>query len=163
VQPPHILLICGNLQKVPRNLAHVLDQPALAMIQAEINRNVRQLFALGESHFTFAKNQPPRYWRQKVSRCYYGAYNVSRALRLASTGDYSTESDDHKRIGQLPDGMPDRDRFSNGLKGLREDRNSCDYDHTISESHLIMVPDDAIQLVGEFVNVADKYLIDRGL
>jgi hypothetical protein len=64
------------------NIRHILDQKACDTIQDEIDKNVKALFDLGLEHFNFAKQTPSQYWRQRISRFYYGAYNVRRARKL---------------------------------------------------------------------------------
>ena len=136
LKSPHILLAAGNLNKLKINLVNVIDDTAIHAIEDEINKNVAKLYLLGKSHYSFAIRQNNRSWRQKVSRLYYGAYNASRAVRLCVTGEYSADSGDHKKIGNLPDGFPNRATYSNRLSTLRDDRNLCDYDHTVNCSDL---------------------------
>ena len=121
------------------------------------------LFKLGETHFRFAARQPKAHWRQKISRFYYAAYNVTRALRLHVAGEYSTDVKDHQRIERLPDDFPSKERFANQLKALREDRNLCDYDHTKRAADLVLGTNQSASLVTEFLNEAREYLKRRGL
>jgi hypothetical protein len=86
--------------------------------------------------FSFAARQNNRWWRQKISRLYYGAYNVSRAVRLCVSGEFSDDSTDHKRIGDLPADFPNQALYKNRLNSLRDDRNLCDYDHTARAADL---------------------------
>ena len=96
MKSPHILLASSNVRRLQANIAHIVDAAGQNAIEAEIRSNVRQLFGLGRVHFRFARRQINRNWRQKVSRVYYAAYNVSRAVRLSVDGEFSTESTDHK-------------------------------------------------------------------
>ena len=113
-----------------------------------------QLFKLGKSHYRFARRQNNRDWRQKISRLYYGAYNISRAVRLCVNGEYSTESSDHKKVEAIPDDFPNKNTYSNRMAVLRDDRNLCDYDHAAVIGDLILAPGDALQLVGDFLQDA---------
>lgn len=160
---PHLLLAATNVRKLHSNLANVLETPALAAIQAEIHANVRQLYMLGRVHFLFAKRQSIRDWRQQISRFYYGAYNVSRAIRLCVQGEYSTDSSDHKKIEGLPDDFPDRNTYANRLSVLREDRNLCDYDHAASRDDLVLGVTDSMELVEKFLDDAKMYLRNRSI
>ena len=143
---PHLLLAAANVRKLRSNLANVLAQAALDSIETEINCNVAQLYALGRVHFLFAKRRSNRDWRQKISRFYYGAYNVSRALRLYVSGEYSMDSSDHKKIVSLPDDFPNRDTYANRLDVLREDRNLCDYDHSAKLNDLLWTVSESEEL-----------------
>lgn len=135
-----------------------MDGAAIAAIEAEICANSALLYKLGKKHYLFARRQNNRDWRQKISRLYYGAYNISRAVRLCVNGEYSTESSDHKKVEAIPDNFPNKNTYSNRLAVLREDRNLCDYDHTAALGDLILAPGDALQLVGDFQLDARSYL-----
>lgn len=160
---PHLLLAGANVRKLRNNLSNILDRSALDAIENEIRLNTRQLYVLGRSHFLFAKRQNNRDWRQKVSRLYYGAYNVSRAVRLSFSGEYSTEVTDHKKIETLPDDFPEKNTYANRLGVLREDRNLCDYDHVATRADLVSTLEDAEDLVEKFLGEARKYLKARGI
>ena len=82
-RPPHLLRASGNVRKLKDNLVNVVDGAAISAIEDEICVNVIQLYALGRTHYFFALRQNNRSWRQKISRLYYAAYNVSRAVRLS--------------------------------------------------------------------------------
>lgn len=163
MKAPHLLRASGNVRKMKENLANVVDANALSAIQEEINRNVVQLFRLGKSHYSFALRQNNRSWRQRVSRLYYAAYNVSRAVRLCANGEFSTEVGDHKKIESLPDQFPQLNSYSNRLAILREDRNLCDYDHTANMGDLVNSVPDAITLVTDFLEDARVYLLGKGI
>jgi hypothetical protein len=158
---PHLLLAAANVRKLHSNLVDVLEQVALDAIDAEIQANIGQLYSLGRSHFLFAIRQGNRDWRQKISRLYYAAYNVSRAVRLCVNGEYSTDASDHKKIEVLPDDFPNKNTYANRLAVLREDRNLCDYDHVASRSDLVWSEDDSAEIVEKFLRDAKKYLRGR--
>jgi hypothetical protein len=144
------------------NLRQILDLDACHAIEDEINDNVKQLFNLGESHYIFAKNLPHQHWRQRISRFYYGAYNVRRAVNLHENGSFSTDVDDHKKT-RLPDGFNNASTYSTQLAVLREDRNLSDYDHTASETDLLLTQAETEKLVTDFINDARAYLTSRGI
>ena len=111
----------------------------------------------------FARRQNNRDWRQKISRFYYGAYNVSRAVRLCVYGEYSTETGDHKRVDGIPDDFPNKSTYANRLTVLREDRNLCDYDHAADKADLVYGVDDSLDMVERFLDDAKAYLKGRGV
>ena len=163
MKSPHLLRTGPNVRRMKENLVNVLDAVAINVIETEILANVAQLYALGRGHYLFAVRQRNRYWRQKVSRFYYAAYNVSRAVRLCVNGEYSTDSSDHKKIEELPNDFPNRNTYSNKLGVLRDDRNLCDYDHTAKIGELVLGIDDSQRLVEEFQLDARTYLRGRGV
>jgi hypothetical protein len=163
MKSPHLLRAGANVRKVKDNLVNVVDATAISAIEAEICTNVAQLYALGRGHYYFAVRQNNRSWRQKISRLYYAAYNVSRAVRLCVNGEYSIDSSDHKRIEVLPDDFPNRNRYANRLGVLRDDRNLCDYDHTAKLTDLVVNVSDAAELVQQFLKDAHRYLKQRGV
>jgi hypothetical protein len=163
MKTPHLLRASGNVRMMKENLINIISRNALSAIQSEINRNVKQLFALGMSHYNFAVRQNNRSWRQKVSRLYYASYNVSRAVRLCEDGEFSTEVADHKKVGSLPDRFPNKSSYANRLSILREDRNLCDYDHTCLIGDLVTSVPDAIVLVEEFLRDARTYIRGKGI
>lgn len=158
----HILNL-GNPRKVKDNLIDVLDEAALEKIETEIRQNVLGLYNLGYQHYSFANKQSPAHWRQRVSRLYYAAYNISRSLRLFVKGIYSQDVKDHQKFNELPDDFPSKDRYVNQLEILREDRNMCDYDHTSRAGDLVLGTSIATSLVKDFLNTAKSYLIDKGV
>jgi hypothetical protein len=157
------LLNLGNARKVKDNLSGCLDTIALEKLEAEIVANAIALFHLGRNHQRFALRQSSQHWRQKVSRLYYAAYNVSRSVRLFVAGEYSTEIKDHQKYENLPDDFPRKARYVNQLAILREDRNTCDYDHLSRASDLVLGSTAATGLVNDFINDAKNYLHQRGL
>ena len=163
MKSPHLLRAGANVRKVKDNLVTVVDAAAISAIETEICANAAQLYALGRAHYYFAVRQNNRSWRQKISRLYYAAYNVSRAVRLCVSGEYSTDSSDHKRIDTLPDNFPDKSKYANRLTVLRDDRNLCDYDHTAKLADLVVGVNDAVELVQRFLEDARAYLKQRGV
>lgn len=162
MRSPHLLNL-GNARKVKENLSGVLDTAALDRLEAEIVANAIALFNLGRYHHIFALRQSPRHWRQRVSRLYYAAYNVSRSVRLFVAGEYSTEIKDHQKYENLPDDFPSKARYVNQLGILREDRNTCDYDHLSRASDLALGSTEATKLVNDFINDARIYLREKRL
>jgi hypothetical protein len=163
MKSPHLLRASANVRKLKENLVNVVDAVAISAIEAEICANVGQLYVLGRSHYYFAIRQNNRSWRQKISRLYYAAYNVSRAVRLCVGGEYSIDVSDHKKIETLPDDFPNKNRYSNRLGVLRDDRNLCDYDHTAKIADLVIGVNDAVDLVQQFLNDAQSYMKRRGI
>lgn len=163
MKTPHLLLAAGNPRKLKNNLVNVIDLAAISAIEAEICTNVAQLYVLGKHHYSFAVRQNNRWWRQKISRLYYGAYNVSRAVRLCVSGEFSEDPTDHKKIGEIPHDFPNQALYKNRLNSLREDRNLCDYDHTARLADLAVGIDDSITLVEGFLKDARAYLKPRGV
>ena len=161
MRSPHILLLNKNVVELKRELAGVLTKGSAQAFDREVKLNVIQLFNLGGHHLDFARSTPTLHWRQVVSRCYYGAYSVSKAVRLAVRGQYSQEVKDHEKVGDLPDDFPDKNTYANRLRLLRDDRNLCDYDHTALEADLGLSGADTLTLVGNFVLHARGYLRAR--
>jgi len=162
-KPPHLLLVGPNVRRVKTNLATVIDQKALDAIEAEILANSRALYRLGHRHFTFAVRQSNRDWRQKISRLYYGVYNSSRAIRLCVAGEYSTDPSDHAKIESIPDDLPNRSKYENQLRILREDRNLSDYDHTAGIADLALGIAGAVEMASAFMVDSKVYLKKRGV
>ena len=144
------------------NLRHVLDATACGAIQDEIDENVKSLFELGKSHYTFAKSLSKQYWRQRISRFYDGVYNIRRAVNLHENGSFRTYIEDHKKT-DLPAGLNDHNTYTVRLRDLREDRNLSDYDHTATETDLVLSQDEAEQITTSFVQDAYSYLVGRGV
>jgi hypothetical protein len=163
VKSPHLLRAATNVRQLKHNLVNVIDAAAIGAIEAEICANVIQLYRLGRHHYSFAIRQHNRSWRQKVSRLYYGAFNVSRSVRLCVNGEFSEDSSDHKKIGALPDDFPNQATYANRLSVLRDDRNLCDYDHTALSADLVLDVDSSVQLVEDFLRDAQSYLRQRGV
>jgi len=152
-----------NPQKTIRCLETILDVEELQKIQDAINENVQQLVNLSRSHLRFAESVAGRSsWRQRVSRGYYSAYCMSRAVRLKSSGYYNTDPTDHKKIGDLPANFPDKSTWEDFLIKFRADRNIADYDHTVSERALELTSHTYISEALRFYQVARNYLTTLG-
>ena len=160
---PHILIASGNARRMIANLKAVLDQTGLLALEAELRRNVASLFALGQHHLDFANATAQTHWRQRVSRAYYGAYNIRRAVMLELDGTYATDVSDHKKVESLPQNFPDRETYVRRLKDLRDDRNMADYDHDAAEADLVVGQNDAIALGKKLAADARQYLVARGV
>jgi hypothetical protein len=157
------LLNLGNARKVKENLSGILDTAALDSIEAEIEANVAGLLTLALRHYRFADRQSAPNWRQRISRLYYAAYNAARAVRLYVSGEYSTDVKDHQKFDKLPEDFPNRASYVNQLEVLREDRNTCDYDHISTASDLALGSGDSTALVHDFLRDVRAYLRDRGM
>jgi hypothetical protein len=158
-----VLLAGKNPKEVIENLRGILSQRQLTLIQRAVDTNVRQLFVLGESHFNFAISAQQSEWRQIVSRLYYAAYNIRRAVSLKHSGQFSTDSSDHKNIGEIPDAFNNASTYKNKLKTLRDDRNLADYSHVAIESDLVIPIADAKAFVTAFISDARIFLKGQGL
>jgi uncharacterized protein (UPF0332 family) len=157
----HLLQL--NPRKVIRCLRPLISGAEINAIEAEVQRNVVQLIRLGQAHLRFAgRVEGQNMWRQRVSRAYYCAYSVSRAVRLAVHGVYSTDPGDHKKLGDLPADFSDVPRWQDLLTKFRADRNLADYDHTITEAALEMRSNAYLKVAEEFLAVAKQYLKARG-
>lgn len=159
---PHLLKL-NNPRKVKANLVGIIDEAALKCIEAEIEENVRGLLLLAKQYYRFAVRQPSAYWRQRVSRLYYAAYNTARAVRLYDSGDYSTNVKDHLKFNKLPDDFPNNAKYSNQLPILREDRNICDYDHIAVAADLVLGTKTCKLLVEDFLKDAVAFLRTKGM
>lgn len=163
MKSPHILLAASNPRRLVDNIEHLLSKRSVDALNREIKNNVIGLFRLGEEHYTFAAGLPGSSWRQIISRAYYGAYNVARSVRLHHSGAYSTDSSDHKKIEELPKGFPNQNTYTNRLSMLREDRNLCDYDHSVVETDLVFTVPEALRLVQGFVADSRTFLRNNGV
>lgn len=163
MKTPHLLLAAGNVNRLRENLRHLLDPAGNLALEREYHENIRGLFRLGSEHLGFATSLPAGQWRQVVSRSYYAAYNVTRALRLAESGHYSQDSTDHKKIDELPGGLANRMTYKTQLPLLRDDRNVCDYDHSVTEADLVIPVAQTLTLVAQLAVDARAYLASRGV
>jgi hypothetical protein len=163
MKTPHILLATSNAPRMRKNLEAILDAKALAAIDQEITSNVAAMYSLGSYHYSFAMGLQASDWRQKVSRLYYAAYQVSRCLRFHVRGEFHQDVTDHKKIDELPVGFPKQATYTNKLGVLRDDRNICDYDHTAVESDLVHTVTDSAALVSDLLTDAKTYLNSRGV
>lgn len=162
MKTPHLLL-AGNPRKIINNLKGLVEVGAISALEQEVDRNVRQMIALGRSYLRFAQGQPKGpYWRQVVSRSYYAAYFTSRAVRLYVDGHYTTDSSDHQKIGTLPKDFPSVNEYSVVFPVLREDRNICDYDHTATAKDLTYKSSETLSRVNRFLKDATLYLRSLG-
>jgi hypothetical protein len=160
---PHLLLASPNAMKMIQNLNHLLSKQEVAKLTDELDRNVQGLFKLGLAHQIFAATLSDNDWRQKISRLYYGVYNVRRAVVLKNSGVFSTEPSDHKNVDQLPDGMDNRESHISKLKDLREDRNLADYSHLAGMSDLVITPSEALIFANQFIVDCRQFLLQNGL
>lgn len=163
LREPHILLASSNPQRLIKNLAGVLTRVQLRKIDAAVNSECKLLYALGQSHYNFAVGVAAAEWRQKISRYYYAAYNVKRAVSLRNDGSFSTDSSDHSKIDSLPSAITNHATYSVKLKNLREDRNLADYSHLAVESDLVISVVEAHDLARDFLADARSYLISKGV
>jgi hypothetical protein len=160
---PHLLLASSNPMRMIQNLNHLLAQQELAKLLAELDRNVVDLFKLGVSHYNFAAPLPDSEWRQKISRLYYGAYNVRRAVTLKYNGLFSTDASDHQKFDQLPDALLNKQSHMANLSTLRDDRNLADYNHSAAVSDLVINPSDALAFATLFIADSKSYLAQQGV
>lgn len=84
-------------------------------------------------------------------------------MRYYVHGGVSLDADDHKKVGDLPDDFPARQRWVQFLVDLRDARNKGDYDPW-PDTHrtLPLSTHDAVALAGEFVREVRAYLKSRG-
>lgn len=162
-QKRHLLKASANYRRMIENIRPYLSEESTGKLEDEFNRNVVQLFRLGEEYFAFAKAVDSAMWRQKVSRFYYAAFFLSRAARLEDAGTYVTDVSDHKHIGDLPDGFVNIATYQNKLKALRDDRNLADYSHDASEGDLTTPTKEIEALVEAFMDHVRAHLKSRGI
>jgi hypothetical protein len=163
IPAPHFSNFSSNPLTVIENLQGVLTAGELQKIRNEVRKNCKGLFDLGSSHFAFACTIPVGEWRQRISRLYYAAYNVRRAVGLEFDGSFSQDSSDHKKIEAVPDDFPDVASYNIQFKNLRDDRNLADYSHLAVEGNLVQTADAYQQLVTQFIEHARAYLVGRGV
>lgn len=163
IPAPHFSNFSSNPLTVIENLQGVLAPAELQKIRDEVRRNCRGLFELGRTHYTFACALPANQWRQRISRLYYGAYNVRRAVGLEYDGSFSQDSSDHRKIEGIPDDFPSFATYNIQMKNLRDDRNLADYSHLAVETDLVRPVNEYQQIVTEFIDHARTYLVARGV
>jgi hypothetical protein len=163
LKEPHLFNAGSNPVKLIENLSYLFGGNELQILKNEISNNVVLLFNLGLGHLRFARIIARIEWRQRVSRLYYGGYNMRRAITLAHSGAFSTDSSDHKNVSQLPPELVSMEKHKQTLVTLREDRNLADYNHLAQESDLAMLVDDYQALVTEFHNDCQHYLRSKGI
>lgn len=156
-------LAAGNHNKIATAYARVLDANSLQMIGGEAKLHTAAMYELAVVHYRFAVSLTRPHWRQKVSRLYYAGYNASKSIRFDSDGNYSTDVKDHAKVGSLPNEYPNKDTYENELKSLRDDRNSCDYDHIIKASDLINSTRHYQDLITNFLRDAHDHLSARNV
>lgn len=156
-------LNAGNPGKIATAYARFLAPAEVQKIRNEARLHVAGMYELGVVHYRFAISVSRPQWRQKISRLYYASYNVSKAVRFDNDGNHSTDPKDHSKVGQLPNGFPNKARYENELKTLREDRNSCDYDHMVKAGDLVNTSPHYASLVRAFMLDAYTYLSGRGV
>jgi len=83
-------------------------------------------------------------------------------VRLEVAGVYSTDSADHKKIGDLPHDFEDVARWQDVLTKFRADRNLADYDHSVTEAELEMRSSEYLTVAKEFLATVKDYLRKRG-
>jgi len=153
----------GETRRVLRQLG--VDDAALSVIEAKVAEQTRSWLRLGEKHLKSVRRlrKYNEEWRSVVSRSYYAAYNASKAVRYYVHGWVSLEGDDHKRVGELPDDFPDRQRWGQFLIELRDARNQSDYDPWPNTYRTLPVkPLDAVLGADEFLSEARAYIKSRG-
>lgn len=163
IKEPHLFNAAPNALRMIRNLTGILDELELQKIRNEIDSNVIGLYRLGENHFTFAKSIKASEWRQRISRLYYAAYNIKRAIALKHDGSYTTDSSDHQKIDLLPESLNNHALYKVKLKNLRDDRNLADYSHLGQESDLLLSVFEAEKVVSDLMIDAKKFLTDNGI
>ena len=155
-----------NLRKVANCLNGILSPSQIRKITAELHRNVRLALQLSECHLhsaRAARTHGAGAWRQVVSRGYYCCYCASRAVRLAETGSFSMETDDHKKIGDLPTGFPSGALWADILTKFRADRNLADYDHSVRVTALEYTATKYLTHAENFLKEVKKYLRIEGV
>lgn len=163
MKAPHVLLASTNSREMISNLSAILDGDNIFRLKQEIDKNVVGIIKLGLEHYEFARavNRPK--WRQIISRCYYAAYCIARAIRLYKNGLYIRDVSDHKKAVELPEDFPNKNTYANRLKTLREDRNLADYDHTSTEADLIFSIEEVFAFLSNLISDAKEYLSREGL
>ncbi len=163
LKEPHLFNAAANPVKLLRNLTGILAAEELLKIQAEIDANVVGLYRLGDSHYQFALSIRPTEWRQRISRLYYAAYNVRRAVSLCHDGTFSSDSSDHQKMDSIPDAVANAATYRIKLKNLRDDRNLGDYNHLARETDLLSTAAEYELLVANFIADTAAYLGAKGL
>lgn len=162
LKEPNILLASNNCRAMIKNVQHLLDAAGLTALTAAIEGQVRGLFALGDEHLTFARTIPRGQWRQRVSRAYYGMYNIRRAVMLDHDGRFSTDVSDHNDVKVLPSGFVNLATYASLLHDTREDRNMADYGHLAQEADLVRDTHSLINEAALFRDDAAAHLRMRG-
>ena len=153
----------GNPSKIASAYTSFLAPAEIQKIQDEAKKHSAAMYNLGLSHYKFAISLTSAHWRQRISRLYYASYNVSKAVRFDNDGNHSTDVKDHSKVGSLPAAFPNKATYENQLSTLRDDRNSCDYDHLIRAPELVKSTSEYSLLVTAFLRDAHDYLTGRGV
>jgi hypothetical protein len=156
-------LKAGNPNKIVTAYSGVIDTAGIESIKDQAKLHTAAMYKLGVVHYRFATSLTRPHWRQKISRLYYAGYNASKSIRYDSDGDHSTDVKDHAKVGSLPDGFPNKATYENELKSLRDDRNSCDYDHIIKAPDLLQSTTHYQALISGFLRDAHDHLSARGV
>ncbi len=162
---PEILEL-DNHAKVSRILRLVGNQPNLGWYEDAVHEVVRKWFALGQYHLRIARalSSRPKEWRSVVSRGYYAAYNISRAVRYLTDGRVKYDASDHQVAPNLPSDFPDQATWANFLIDFRSDRNLADYEPwNDAFRKLSRRPDTSLDMATEFLRKARSYLRKRGM
>lgn len=157
------ILSFSNVRKVEKSLEPIIGPAATALITAEIEEHSKKMFRLALRHYRFALGCSAQQWRHKISRLYYASYNASKTIRFYVEGNFNTDVSDHKKIGNLPSGFSDRERFENQLPILRACRNDCDYNHDVLVGDLVLSPKEAQLLTRDFLKATKGFLGASGL
>lgn len=156
-------LKAGNPNKIANAYGSFLLPNEVQKIRDESKAHTAAMYKLGLYHYKFAISLSRPHWRQKISRLYYASYNVSKSIRFDNDGNHSTDVKDHTKVGVLPNGFPAKSTYENELTNLREDRNSCDYDHVVKADKLLKSTTEYSTLVKQFLQDAHDYLTTRGI
>lgn len=156
-------LKAGNPNRIATVYTSFLLPSEIAKIREQSKTHTAAMYNLGLQHYRFAISLGRPHWRQKISRLYYASYNVSKSIRFNHDGNHSTDVKDHTKVGSLPNGFPNKSTYENELTTLREDRNSCDYDHIIKSKDLVKSTAEYVSIVTSFMRDAHDYLSNRGI
>lgn len=158
-----LLAASSNARKLIVTLQPLLSTGSQTKLADALDRNVKGLLNLAEHHLAFAQSRARGHWRQQISRFYYAVYNARRAVQLHTSGHYSTDSTDHRKLEKLPSDFPGKDTKARRLTDLRDDRNLADYDHFAEEQDLVLSPKEAEEFASDFLEACTAYLSARGL
>ena len=76
---------------------------------------------------------------------------------------FSTEVDDHKKVGDFPDEFPKRSIWADVLTKFRADRNLADYDHTARSEDLEYSADEYLRYASQLLAEIKTYLRTEGV
>jgi hypothetical protein len=163
MKEPHFLRASSNSRRLIENVRHLVSDKSLTALEDALNQNAKELYDLALNHMELVEEVSPDAWRHVVSRLYYAAYNAVRGVRLCCDGHYSQDARDHHRFDSLPSDFPSKERYTNLLPLLRDDRNLCDYDHTADLQDLTDSLEGWTAVVGQLLEDAKIYLKGRGV